>query len=135
MDELEKLDMGGKKVEVNLRENNPFSATEAYLCDDAIIFDGSLEDQEENEKSNAGQQYDAMLDPMKTSSHVLIVSRSQIPCNVMCVRKGGCPNCIRTGVSDYKEHLNNDEIREWIKTIFKTVMEHKRNLWRTHRFL
>lgn len=117
-DMLEKMDWGEKKIEVNLQENNPFLATEAYLCDDVVIFDGSLEDPEENAKSNAGQQYDAMIEPMKTASHVLIVSRSQIPFNVMCVRKGGYPNYIRTGTAEYKDHIDNDEILKWIKSIF-----------------
>ena len=129
-DMLEKMDLGGKKIEVTLQENNPFLATEAYLCDDVVIFDGSLEDPEENKKSNAGQQYDAMLEPMKTASHVLIVSRSQIPFNVMCVRKGGYPNYIRTGISEYKEHITNDEILEWIKNIF---MQDDTGLFNSHK--
>lgn len=111
---LEKMDVGEKRIEVNLQKNDPFVATEAYLCDDVVIFDGSLEDQGEN----AGLQYDAMLEPMKTSSHVLVVSRSQIPFNVMCVRKGGYPNYIRTGIAKYKEHLDNKEIAKWIEDTF-----------------
>ena len=59
-----------------------------------------------------------MIEPMKTASHVLIVSRSQIPFNVMCVRKGGYPNYIRTGTAEYKDHIDNDEILKWIKSIF-----------------
>lgn len=129
-DMLEKMDLGDKKIEVNLQENNPFLATEAYLCDDVVIFDGSLEDQEGNAKSNAGQQYDAMLEPMKTAAHVLIVSRSQIPFNVMCVRKGGYPNYIRTGISEYKEHITNDEILKWIKNIF---MQDDTGLFNSHK--
>lgn len=115
---LEAMDIGGKGIEVVLRRNDPFTAIEAYLCDDVIIFDGSLEDQGEDGESNIGQQYDAMIEPMKSSSHVLIVARSQVPFNVMCVRKGGYPKYVKTGVSRYKEHLDNKEIIKWIKNMF-----------------
>lgn len=37
-DMLEKMDIGGRKTEVTLQKNNPFLATEAYLCDDVVIF-------------------------------------------------------------------------------------------------
>lgn len=118
-DMLEKMEVEGLKIEVILRKNDPFTATEAYLCDDVVIFDGSLEDETgEGMKSSIGQQYDAMLEPMKTSYHVLIVSRSQIPFNVMCIRKGGYPQYIRTGVSKYKETLDNEEILMWLSDIF-----------------
>lgn len=112
---LEAMEIQGRRVEVLLRKNDPFVATEAYLCDDVVIFDGSLEDEDEN---CAGQQYDAMIEPMKTAKHVLIVSRSQIPFNVFGIRKGGYPRYIRTGVTEYRETFYNGEILEWINGLF-----------------
>ncbi len=116
-DMLEQMEIGGKRAEVILRENNPFPAMEAYLFDDTIIFDASLEDAGQK-PGDIGSQYDAMLEQMKSACHVLTVSRSQIPFNVMCVWKGGYPNYIKTGVSEYKETLDNGEILAWIKEMF-----------------
>lgn len=127
---LEALSIGAKKIEVNLQRNDPFVATEAYLCDDVIIFDGSLEDWEQDAGDNIGQQYDAMIEPMKSSSHVLIVARSQIPSNVKCMRKGGYPNDIKTGISRYKEYLDNKEIIDWIERTFK---EKNKGLFNPHK--
>lgn len=115
---LENMDLGDKKIEIVLRTNNPFVSTEAYLCDDVVIFDGSLEDEEFIAGNKTGMQYDAMIEPMKSAPHVLIVSRSQIPVNVMCVHKGGYPNYIRTGTAEYKETFDNEEILDWLREIF-----------------
>ena len=114
-DMLETMEVCGHKVEMILQKNNPFIATESYLCDDIIIFDGSLEDEEETMENNVGQQYDAMIEPMKAAPHVLFVSRSPVPFNVMCVWKGGYPKYIRTGVSEYEEILRNEEILTWLR--------------------
>lgn len=130
-DMLENLIIGGRKIEVNRKENTPLAAAEAYLCDDIVIFDASLEDGDENEADRAGMQYDAMIEPMKTASHVLIVSRSQIPFNVVCVRKGGYPKYIRTGMADYKEYLDNEEILLWIEKIFR---EEAAGIFQRHKF-
>ncbi len=121
---LEQLGIQGHDVEIILRENDPLVAIEAYLCDDAIIFDGSLMDEADGSESSIGQQYDAMLEPMKASDHVLIVSRSEVPFNVLCTRKGGYPKYIQTGVAEYKESFDNDEILGWlIKTLEDNDLE------------
>lgn len=116
---LEQSGVHGVPVEVTLRENDPFTATEAYLCDDVVIFDGSLGGEvPESAAADIGAQYDAMIEPMKSSDHVLIVSRTPVPFNVTCVWKGGYPKYIKTGEAVYKETLTNEEILLWIMNMF-----------------
>lgn len=130
---LEQMEIGGRKAEVVLRENNPFSATEAYLFDDIVIFDASLEDASQKPGDTIGSQYDAMLELMKSACHVLTVSRSQVPFNVTCAWKGGYPNYIKTGVAEYKETLDNGEILEWLRTMFLQKGENLVNQYKLDR--
>ena len=74
-----------------------------------VIFDASIE----SEQSDM-LQYRAAIELMKFLDHVLIVSRTTLPVNFAGMRKGGAPEMIKSGTSEYKTSMTNCEILEWI---------------------
>lgn len=82
-------------------------ALSACFNSDAVIFDGSLED-------NENQQYRAALELMKQLDYVLVVSRTVLPFNFSGMRKGGAPEFIATGTTEYCPWKTNEEILAWL---------------------
>lgn len=109
---LELEGVQGLDVEVVLRENDTLVGRDAFMCDDVVIFDASLEG------GKAGRQYDALMEVMLYSEYVLIVSRTILPFNVSGTWKGGYPRYLRAGVADYRESLTNRDILLWLKGVF-----------------
>lgn len=97
--------------EITKKKSTPMAAIRSYMCDDIVLFDASLD---KHGTQEIGKQYDAMSEPFKSSQHVLIVSRTIIPFNVYCAKKGGYPHYITTGVSEYAETMSNQEISDWV---------------------
>ena len=87
--ELEQRSIQGMDVEVVLRESDTLVGRDAFMCNDIVIFDASLEGEE------VGQQYDALIEPMLYSEYVLIVSRTILPFNVFGTWKGGYPRYLQ----------------------------------------
>lgn len=113
--ELERSGIRGLDVEVVLRENDTLAGRDAFMCDDVIIFDASLEGEK------PGQQYDALMEPMLLSEYVLVVSRTILPFNVVGTWKGGYPRYLRTGTAHYPESLTNPEILSWLKGVLNRL--------------
>ena len=110
--ELERSGIRGFDVEVVLRENDTLVGRDAFMCDDVIIFDASLEGEK------PGQQYDALMEVMLLSEYVLVVSRTSLPFNVVGTWKGGYP---RTRTGYYPESLTNPEILSWLKGVLSRL--------------
>ncbi len=108
---LERCGIQGLDVEVVLRENDTLVGRDAYMCDDVVIFDASLEGEE------IGRQYDALMEVMLYSEYVLIVSRTILPFNVFGTWKGGYPRYLKAGIAYYPESLTNREILSWLEGI------------------
>lgn len=113
--ELERSGIQGLDVEVVLRENDTLVGRDAFMCDDVIIFDASLEGEK------PGQQYDALMEVMLLSEYVLVVSRTILPFNVVGTWKGGYPRYLRTGTAHYPESLTNPEILSWLKGVLNRL--------------
>lgn len=121
--ELEHRGIQGLDIEVILRANDTLLGRDAFMCDDVVIFDASLEGEE------AGQQYDALMEVMLYSEYVLIVSRTILPFNVFGTWKGGYPRYLRAGVAHYQESLTNQEILLWLeKTLGKMHLPNPRKM-------
>ncbi len=114
--ELERRGIQGLDAEVILRENETLAGRDAFMCDDVVIFDASLEG------NDAGRQYDALMEVMLYSEYVLIVSRTILPFNVFGTWKGGYPRYLRAGVAHYRESLTNREILSWMKNVLKKMV-------------
>lgn len=94
----------------------------ACLAFDVVIFDGSIENDE-------NEQYRAAVELMKCLDHVLIVSRTPLPFNFSGMRRGGAPGLLKTGTSKYGNKMTNDEILRWIlSTLEHSSMELPRGL-------
>lgn len=123
--ELERSGIQGLDVEVVLRENDTLTGIDAYMCDDIVIFDASLEGEE------VGRQYDALIEFMEYSEYTLIVSRTILPFNVFGTWKGGYPRYIKAGIAYYPESLTNLEILSWLKdTVGRMELPNSRKISR-----
>lgn len=97
-------------------------AITACFNSDVVIFDGSLED-------GKYSQYCAALELMKNLDYVLIVSRTVLPFNFMGMRKGGAPELVATGTTEYCTRKTNSEILNWLKdTLQNSSMQLPRKL-------
>ncbi len=83
------------------------AAMRACMESDAVIFDGSIEDEE-------NRQYCAAIELMKQLDYVLVVSRTELPFNFEGMRKGGAPQLIMTSTTEYGYEKSNREILDWI---------------------
>lgn len=113
--ELEREGIQELDVEVVLRKNDTLVGRDAFICDDIIIFDASLEGEE------IGRQYDALMEVMMYSEYVLIVSRTILPFNVSGTWKGGYPRYLKAGTAHYRESLTNREILSWLKNVLERI--------------
>lgn len=113
--ELERSGIRGFDVEVVLRENDTLAGRDAFMCDDVIIFDASLEGEK------LGNQYDALMENKMLSEYVLVVSRTILPFNVVGTWKGGYPRYLRTGTAHYPESLTNPEILSWLMGVLNRL--------------
>lgn len=113
--EFERKGIQGLDVEIVLRENETLVGRDAFMCDDVLIFDASLEGKK------MGQQYDALMEVMLYSEYVLIVSRTILPFNVFGTWKGGYPRYLKAGIADYQESLTNLEILSWLKDVLERM--------------
>lgn len=109
--ELEQNCIQGLDIEVVLRENDMLTGRDAYVCDDVVIFDASLEGEK------LGRQYDALSEYMMHSEYALIVSRTILPFNVFGTWKKGYPRYLKAGTAYYPESLTNKEICAWLKDV------------------
>ena len=126
--EFESGSIHGLEVEVILRENDTLAGRDAFMCDDLIIFDASLEGEE------LGRQYDALMEVMMYSEYLLIVSRTILPFNVCGTWKGGYPRYLKAGVAHYRESMTNQDILLWLKdTLNKIELPNPRKISR-HEF-
>lgn len=97
-------------------------AITACFNSDVVIFDGSLEDGKYG-------QYCAALELMKSLDYVLIVSRTVLPFNFMGMRKGGAPELVATGTTEYCPWKTNSEILSWLEdTLQNSSMQLPRKL-------
>lgn len=97
-------------------------AISACFQSDVVIFDGSLED-------GKHEQYHAALELMKGLDYVLIVSRTALPFNFMGMRKGGAPELVATGTTEYCPWKTNSEILDWLEdTLQNSSMQLPRKL-------
>lgn len=97
-------------------------AISACFQSDVVIFDGSLED-------GKHEQYRAALELMKNLDYVLIVSRTALPFNFMGMRRGGAPELIKTGTTEYCPWKTNSEILDWLEdTLQNSSMQLPRKL-------
>lgn len=110
---------------VHLAEQTTYKmmpAIMACLDSDVVIFDGSIED-------DKNEQYRAAIELMKCLDHVLIVSRTLLPFNFKGMRQGGAPGFIKTGTLKYRDRMSNEEILEWLlDTLEHSTMELPRKL-------
>lgn len=113
--ELENGGIHELEVEVVLRDNDTLAGRDAFMCDDVIIFDASLEGED------AGRQYDALMENMLISEYLLLVSRTILPFNVCGTWKGGYPRYLKAGAAYYQESLTNQEILSWVKTTLNRI--------------
>lgn len=94
------------------KEYKMITAIRACLESDVVIFDGSIEDDE-------NRQYYAAIELMKQLDHVLIVSRTMLPFNFEGMRKGGAPQFIQASTTEYHYEKSNEEILNWILTVLE----------------
>lgn len=113
--ELENKGIHELEVEVVLRDNDTLVGRDAFMCDDVIIFDVSLDDED------VGRQYDALMESMLYSEYLLLVSRTILPFNVCGTWKGGYPRYLKAGVAHYKESMTNEEILLWLKATLNRI--------------
>lgn len=88
------------------------TAIRACLESDVVIFDGSIEDDE-------NRQYYAAIELMKHLDHVLVVSRTMLPFNFEGMRKGGAPLLITTSTAKYRYRKSNSEILVWLLDVLE----------------
>lgn len=97
---------------------HPTLARVAAACwnDDAVIFDGSIEDNVHN--------YEIAFEPLKGMRHGLIVSRTPLPLNFAGIREGGAP--------PYPALWDNQRILDWLA---RELSQLQRRPWQEKGFL
>lgn len=111
--ELEGKTLRGYPVKlIEEKEYRMMPAIRACLESDLVIFDGSIEDEE-------NRQYYAAIELMKCLDHVLIVSRTMLPFNFEGMRKGGAPQFIQTNTIKYSRKKTNREILDWLLDVLQ----------------
>lgn len=85
----------------------------AGLCDDVVIFDGSVED-------DIGSNYKAVNMLPCSLDHFLVVSRTRLPLNFQPCISGGSPDTF-TGTSASPFMLSNNQLVDWTITQLRTM--------------
>lgn len=112
----------GYPVKLIKRDYNMESALEACFYDDVVIFDGSIENQ-------VNEQYYGALELMKLLDYVLIVSRTFLPYAFEGMREGGAPKTVMANIIEPCKQMTNTQILRWIIiTLEKSNMELPRSL-------
>jgi hypothetical protein len=105
-------------VAVCIQENGTqVDMLRACLGDDAVVFDGSVED-------DVGSNYAAATAQPMAMDHVLVVSRTQLPLNFYGLREGGSPNS--GGATDGRSELSNEELLRWLLAQIVELSAHPR---------
>jgi hypothetical protein len=108
----------GLTVEVRVQEGGTQAdMLRACLGDDAVIFDGSVED-------DVGSNYAAATAQPMAMDHVLVVSRTHLPLNFYGLREGGSPNS--GGTTDGRNELDNEELLPWLLVQIEDLATHPR---------
>lgn len=110
---IESSTLRGNAVQV--LEQNEYTMMAAILacfnCD-VVVFDGSIEDMQ-------NEQYYAAIELMKALDYVLIVSRTVLPFNFEGTRKGGAPTLVSMGTDKCPGVMTNENILSWLLNVLE----------------
>ncbi|MGZ3663514.1 MAG: hypothetical protein ACXVDA_03385 [Ktedonobacterales bacterium] len=101
----------GFEVKPELSQPTIANVSQAVFSDDAVIFDGSMEEGKHN--------YDIAFENLKRVDHALLVSRTPLPLNFYGTRASDNPAC--ANAPRYPNTLSNESILCWLEQTLPTL--------------
>lgn len=101
----------GFQVKPELSQPTIANVSHAVFSDDAVIFDGSMEEGKHN--------YDIAFENLKRVDHTLLVSRTPLPLNFYGTRASDNPAC--ANAPRYPHTLSNEAILKWLQQTLPTL--------------